>query len=130
MTRARFARTTANSSALYAIPPHVAKQCGTPVNHPLLGLEKEGDPPSPRGEETSDTGSRAAIVHMLPAFPRYWHSPQSRHLGLGGHASSPASLVAAPLQAPRCEAIQCLEHTPAGRMAPAGTRINQVSFVA
>jgi hypothetical protein len=37
-TGARFARTTANSPALYAIPPHVAKQCSVPVNHPLLGL--------------------------------------------------------------------------------------------
>jgi hypothetical protein len=37
-TGARTARTTANSPALYAIPPHVAKQCGMPVNHSLLGL--------------------------------------------------------------------------------------------
>jgi hypothetical protein len=37
-TGARTARTAANSPALYAIPPHVAKQCGMPVNHPLLGL--------------------------------------------------------------------------------------------
>jgi hypothetical protein len=37
-TGARFARTTANSPALYAIPLHVAKQCGMPVDHPLLGL--------------------------------------------------------------------------------------------
>jgi hypothetical protein len=37
-TWSRTARTTANSPALYAIPPHVAKQCGMPVNHPLLGL--------------------------------------------------------------------------------------------
>jgi hypothetical protein len=37
-TGARTAGTTANSPALYAIPPHVAKQCGMPVNHPLLGL--------------------------------------------------------------------------------------------
>jgi hypothetical protein len=37
-TGARTARTTANSPAMYAIPPHVAKQCGMPVNHPLLGL--------------------------------------------------------------------------------------------
>jgi hypothetical protein len=37
-TGARTVRTTANSPALYAIPPHVAKQCGMPVNHPLLGL--------------------------------------------------------------------------------------------
>jgi hypothetical protein len=29
---------------------------------------------------------------------------------IGGRASSPALLVATPLQAPRCEAIQCLEH--------------------
>jgi hypothetical protein len=36
--RARTARTTANSPTLCAIPPHVAKQCGMPVNHPLLGL--------------------------------------------------------------------------------------------
>jgi hypothetical protein len=37
-TRVRFARTTADSPALYAIPPHEAKQGGMPVNHPLLGL--------------------------------------------------------------------------------------------
>jgi hypothetical protein len=32
-----------------------------------------------------------------------------------------------PLQAPRCNAIQCPEHIPAGRTAPAGTMINLVS---
>jgi hypothetical protein len=32
-----------------------------------------------------------------------------------------------PLQAPRCNAIQCPEHIPTGRTAPAGTRINLVS---
>jgi hypothetical protein len=37
-TGARTARTTVSSAALYAIPPHVAKQCGMPVIHPLLGL--------------------------------------------------------------------------------------------
>jgi hypothetical protein len=37
-TGARTVRTTANSPALYAIPPHVAKQFGMPENHPLLGL--------------------------------------------------------------------------------------------
>jgi hypothetical protein len=39
-------------------------------------------------------------------------------------------LVAPPLRAPRCEAIQCPEHTTAGRMAPARTRINPVSLIA
>jgi hypothetical protein len=37
-TGARAARTAANSPALHAIPPPVAKQCGMPVNRPLLGL--------------------------------------------------------------------------------------------
>jgi hypothetical protein len=37
-TGARTARTTANSTALHAIPPHVAKQCDMLVIHPLLGL--------------------------------------------------------------------------------------------
>jgi hypothetical protein len=88
---------------------------------------KGGATPSRRGR-TRDDGQQ--MLTRSPFSPRYWHSPQSHLLGLGGHASSPASLVATPLQAPRCEAIQCLEHTPAGRTAPAGTRINQVSLVA
>jgi hypothetical protein len=37
-TRARTARTTANSAVLHAILPHVAKQCDMLVIHPLLGL--------------------------------------------------------------------------------------------
>jgi hypothetical protein len=37
-TVARTARTAANSAALHAILPHVAKQCGMLVIHPLLGL--------------------------------------------------------------------------------------------
>jgi hypothetical protein len=37
-TAARTARTAANSAALQAILPHVAKQCGMVVIHPLLGL--------------------------------------------------------------------------------------------
>jgi hypothetical protein len=37
-TGARAARTTANSPVLRAIPPPIAKQCGMPVNRPLLGL--------------------------------------------------------------------------------------------
>jgi hypothetical protein len=37
-TAARTVRTTANSAALHVILPHVAKQCGMLVIHPLLGL--------------------------------------------------------------------------------------------
>jgi hypothetical protein len=77
--------------------------------------------PPAAGHGTTDSKH----LHALCFPPRYWHLPQSHLLGLGGHASSPASLVATPLQAPWCKAIQCLEHTPAGRTAPAETRINQ-----
>jgi hypothetical protein len=88
---------------------------------------KGGAAPQPQG---TDTGQQTETLTRSLFSPRYWHSPQSHPLGLGGHASSPTSLVATPLQAPRCEAIQCLEHTPAGRTAPAETRINQASLVA
>jgi hypothetical protein len=94
---------------------------------PSLAYKRRGSPPV-AGDRHGTMDSKHS--HALRFSPRYWHSPQSHLLGLGGHASSPASLVATPLQAPRCEAIECLEHTPAGRTAPAGTRINQVSLVA
>jgi hypothetical protein len=64
-----------------------------------------------RSPRRRDIGQWIAVNLTLSASSRYWHSPQSQLLGLGGHASSPASLVATPLQAPRCEAILCLEHT-------------------
>jgi hypothetical protein len=54
-TGARTARTAANSAALHAIPPHVAKQCSMLVIHPLLGLQKEGDPPRHGGHGTKHT---------------------------------------------------------------------------
>jgi hypothetical protein len=37
-TGARAARTAADSPVMHAIPLPVAKQCGTPVNRPILGL--------------------------------------------------------------------------------------------
>jgi hypothetical protein len=56
---------------------------------------------SPRG-----TGTRYNThTARSPSSLRYWHSPQSLLSVLGGHASSPAPLVAAPLQAPRCKEI-------------------------
>jgi hypothetical protein len=77
---------------------------------------------------TRDDGQQS--LTRSPPSPRYWHLPQSIPLGLGGQASSPTSLVATPLRAPRCKAIKCPEHTTAGCTAPAGTRINPVSLVA
>jgi hypothetical protein len=87
---------------------------------------KRGAVPQPQG--TRDDGQRSPSCS--PPSPRYWHFPQSIPLGLGGRASSPSTLVAPPLRAPRCNTIQCPEHTTAGRTAPAGTRINSVSLVA
>jgi hypothetical protein len=125
-TVARTARTTANSAALHAILPHVAKQCGMLVIHPSLVYKRKVTPLA-AGDMR---GHRETSERLSSTLPRYWHPPQSLHQGLGGHASSPALLIAAPLQAPRCKAIQCLEHTTAGRTVPAGTRIKPVSLVA
>jgi hypothetical protein len=56
-----------------------------------------------RSPRRRDIGQRIAVTLTLSVSPRYWHLPQSLRSGLGGHASSPASLVATPLQAPRCK---------------------------
>jgi hypothetical protein len=85
---------------------------------------KGGAFPQPQG--TKDREQRSPT--RSPSSPRYWHSPQSIPLGLGGPASSPTTLVA-PLYEHH-GAIQCPEHTTAGRTALAGTRINPVSLVA
>jgi hypothetical protein len=61
---------------------------------------KGGAAPS-RGGQTGDDEQQTFA--RSPPSPRYWHLPQSPPLGLGGHAFSPASLVATPLRAPRCE---------------------------
>jgi hypothetical protein len=50
---------------------------------------KGGVVPQPRGEGTTDSNHS----HALHFSPRYWRSPQSLPLGLGGQASSPTTLV-------------------------------------
>jgi hypothetical protein len=87
---------------------------------------KGGAVPQPQG--TRDDGQRSPA--RSPPSPRYWHLPQSIPLGLGGPASSPTTLVAPLYEHHGAKAIQCPEHTTAGRTAPAGTRINPVSLVA
>jgi hypothetical protein len=85
---ARFARTAVYSTALCAIPPHVARTvrhaCKLPPPWPIKG----GAVPRPQGGDREH-----ALAHFLPS-PRYWHLPQVVPLGRGGHASSPVSLVA------------------------------------
>jgi hypothetical protein len=62
---------------------------------------KGGAAPQPQGRK--NTGRRTAVTHTLSAFPTILALASIKPLGLGGHASSPASLVATPLRAPRCE---------------------------
>jgi hypothetical protein len=128
-TGARTARTTISSTALYSIPPHVAKQCGMPVIHPLLGLYKEGDPLA-AGGETPHTGSQEEETHTLPVSPTILALPSITPLGTWRPRLLSRLACSRPTTGTRCKAIQCLEHTPAGRTAPARTRINQVSLVA
>jgi hypothetical protein len=49
---------------------------------------KGGAVPRPQGDDGRRSPTRS------PPSPRYWHLPQSIPLGLGGQASSPATLVA------------------------------------
>jgi hypothetical protein len=51
---------------------------------------KGGAVPQPwgRGDDGQQSPTRSS------PSPRYWHLPQSKPLGLGGHASSPTTLVA------------------------------------
>jgi hypothetical protein len=94
------------ASGRITVPPNVfardiAQPSVTLEPHPSNHVEPSGAPSNPAGAEPMDEDpSNEAYV-----LSRYWHSSQSLRLGLGGHASSPTSLVAAPLQAPRCKAI-------------------------
>jgi hypothetical protein len=118
---ARFAGTTVYSAALYATPPHVDKTvwhaCKLPPPWPIKG----GAVPWPQGDDGQDSLVR------FPPSPRYWHLASIKTSGTWRLLLLSHLACSAPLQASRCNAIQCLEHTPAGRTAPAGTRINPVS---
>jgi hypothetical protein len=121
---ARFARTTVYSTALYSMPPHVDKTvrhaCKLPPPWPIKG----GAGPWPRGVMDS-THSHAFRLHYDIGTRLNQKTSGTWRLGLLSRlACSP------PLQALRCNTIQCLEHTTAGRTAPAGTRINKCHLVA
>jgi hypothetical protein len=53
--------------------------------------------------QETDTGRRIANAHTLSDFPTILALASITTLGLGGHAFSPAPLVATPLRAPRCK---------------------------
>jgi hypothetical protein len=65
----------------------VRHACKSPSPWPIKGRAI----PQPQGT-TGDDEERSPT--RSPPSPRYWHSPQSIPLGLGGQASSPTTLVA------------------------------------
>jgi hypothetical protein len=85
---ARFARTAVYSTALCAIPPHVARSVWHAYKLPPPWPIKGGAVPRPQGGDREH-----ALAHFLPS-PRYWHLPRSVPLEPGDPASSPALLVA------------------------------------
>jgi hypothetical protein len=60
--------------------------CKSPSPWPIKGRAI----PQPQG--TQDNTQRQTVITRT--LSRYWHLPQSIPPGLGGHASSPATLVA------------------------------------
>jgi hypothetical protein len=89
---------------LYGTVRHTATRVGI-VRHACNLLPpwpiKGRAAPQPRGQ--TDTGRRRAVLHTLSAFPTISALASIKPLGLGGHASSPTSLVATPLRALRCK---------------------------
>jgi hypothetical protein len=91
-----------DGSQLYGIVRHTATHrkivwhaCKSSSPWPIKG---RGDPPAVRG-----TGRRIANTRTLSVFSTILALASIKPLGPGGHASSPATLVATPLRAPRCK---------------------------
>jgi hypothetical protein len=123
LPEARFARTTVYSTTLHTMPSHVARTgrhaCKLPPPWSING----GAVPWPQG----GTPGRTALTHTMSAFTTILALSLNQTSGTWRLHLLSRLACSAPLQAPRCSAIQCLEHTTAGRTAPAGTRINPVS---
>jgi hypothetical protein len=87
---------------------------------------KGGAVPQPRGAEKKEGDERRTLIRLSPFTPILALASISTS---GTWRTSLLSCLACstPLQAPRCNAIQCHEHIPAGRTTWAGTRINLVS---
>jgi hypothetical protein len=86
---------------------------------------KEGQPPSRR-----DRGGRTTISHTLSAFSTVLALASINTSGTWRPRLLSRLACSHPSTSTTVQAIQCPEHTTAGRTAPTGTRINQVSLVA
>jgi hypothetical protein len=85
---------------------------------------KGGAVPQPQG---TDTERRTTHTCTLSAFTPILALASISTSGTWRTSLLSHLACSTPLQAVRCNAIQCPEHIPAGRTAPAGTRINLVS---
>jgi hypothetical protein len=118
---ARFTRTAVYSTTLHTMPSRVARIVRRACKLPPPWSIKGGSVPWPQGvQRTTLTRTLSAFTTILALSLNQTSGTWRLHL-LSRLACS------APLQAPRCNAIQCLEHTTAGRTTPVGTRINPVS---
>jgi hypothetical protein len=84
---------------------------------------KGGAVPQPRG-----TGRRSAITHTLSAFSTILALASISTSGTRRPRLLSRLACSHPSTSTTVQAIQCLEHTTAGRTAPAETRINPVSI--
>jgi hypothetical protein len=85
---------------------------------------KGGAVPQPQG---TDTQRRTAHTCTPSAFTPILALASISTSGTWRTSLLSRLACSTPLQALRCNAIQCPEHIPAVRTAPAGTRINLVS---
>jgi hypothetical protein len=86
---------------------------------------KGGAAPQPR-----NTGRRIAIADTLSTFSMILALASINTSGTWRPGLLSRLACSHPSRSTAVQAIQCPEHTTAGRTAPAGTRINQVSLVA
>jgi hypothetical protein len=120
---ARFSRTVVYSTILCIIPLHVTGIVRHVNRLPLAYKRRERSPCRVCGGGTEGPQHAHCLHHDIGTC-------LNQTLGTWRPRLHSRSACSFPLQAQRCNAIQCLEHTTAGRTTPAGTRINLVSLVA
>jgi hypothetical protein len=98
------------------------------VNRLPLAYKKRGRSPSRGGwGVVGGGGRRTTHTYMLTAFTTILASSLNQTSGTWRHCLLFRLACSSPLQAPRSSAMQCLEHTPAGR-PPVETRVKLVSL--